>query len=168
MNVNAPGLRAARGFTLIEMIVVLAIVGVLALAAQPLQELVLRRQKEQALRHALREIRGAIDEHRRAVELRRIAPGPEGSPYPASLQVLVGGAPLLDGDGQPLSGGQRLYLLRRLPRDPFADPALPPGQTWGLRSSSSPPHAPAAGNDVFDVFSTSEAIGLDGTPVATW
>ena len=46
--------RIARGFTLIEMVVVLTIVSILALAAQPLHELALRRTQEIALRHALR------------------------------------------------------------------------------------------------------------------
>ncbi len=161
-------MNRGRGFTLIEMVVVLAITSILALAAQPLHELVLRHVQEQALRQALRELRGAIDEHRRAVEAHLIAPGREGSPYPASLQVLVAGAALVDEQGQPRAGGGRLYLLRRLPREPFADHALAAQETWGLRASTSPPDAPLAGSDVFDVFSRSEAVALDGTRYRDW
>ena len=88
--------RRGRGFTLVELVAVLAIVGLLAAAALPLQQLALRRAQEQALREALRTLRGALDEHRRLVEARRIAAGPEGSPWPATLDDLVRGLPTLD------------------------------------------------------------------------
>lgn len=157
-----------RGFTLVEMMVVLAIVGLLVAAAVPIHELALRRAQESALRDALRTLRGAIDEHRRAVEARRIAPGRDGSPYPANLAVLVEGAPLVDENLQPLPSGQKLYLLRRMPRDPLADPALPAAQTWALRASTSPPGNPQPGADVFDVASRSDTVAIDGTRHADW
>ncbi|MBW8894435.1 MAG: general secretion pathway protein GspG, partial [Burkholderiales bacterium] len=64
--------------------------------------------------------------------------------------------------------GRKLYFLRRLPRDPFADNALPPEQTWGLRSADSPPDEPRAGRDVFDVYSRSERRAIDGTRLGDW
>jgi len=82
--------------------------------------------------------------------------------------VLAEGAPLLDAQGQPLADGRRLYLLRRLPRDPLAEPSLSAAASWGQRSSQSPPDAPAAGDDVFDVFSRSERGALDGSRYRDW
>ena len=60
--------RPGRGFTLIELVITVAIVGILAMTAMPMIEMTARRQKETELRTALREIRTAIDAYRRAVE----------------------------------------------------------------------------------------------------
>jgi len=160
--------RAHRGFTLIEMLVVLTIVAILAGAAVPLQQLLQRRLQEQALREALRSIRGALDAHRSAVEAHRIAASADGSPWPASLALLERGVPLLDEQGQPQRDGPRLYLLRKLPRDPFADPALAAADSWAPRASNTPPDAPAAGADVFDISSRAPGKALDGSRYAEW
>jgi general secretion pathway protein G len=101
------------------------------------------------------------------VARRAIAPGADATVYPPTLQALVAGVPLIDEQGRPRNDA-RLYLLRRLPRDPFADPALPAAETWGLRASSSPPDAPEAGADVFDVYSRSPLVALDGTRYRDW
>ena len=156
--------RGESGFTLVEMLAVVAIVGTLAAAATPLLELTLKRSQELALRQALRALREAIDAHKLAAEEGRIAKKPDGSGYPASLVALVDGV----ADAQAPDSGKRLYFLRRLPRDPFADPALPAAQTWSLRSSDSPPGAPTPGSDVFDVASQSDLTALDGTPYREW
>lgn len=153
----------ARGFTLIEMLVVVAIVGILAAAAQPVAELTLRRAREVELRQSLRSLRNAIDVYKRAADAKRIAVAADASGYPPSLEVLVDGVPDIRA-----ADGKRLYFLRRVPRDPFADPARPAAQSWGLRSHDSPPDAPAPGRDVFDVYSTSERKGLDGTSLSEW
>lgn len=154
---------AVGGFTLIEMIVVVMIVAILASAAMPLAALHKRRAQEAELRQALRTLRMAIDEHKRAWDAGRIEKKADASGYPSSLDVLVQGVPDI---GNPK--GQRIYFLRRLPRDPFAEAGVAASQTWALRSYASPPDAPAAGADVFDVASRTPGVGLDGVPYRQW
>jgi general secretion pathway protein G len=151
-----------RGYTLIELLAVLAVIAVLALMVQPLAEMSHRREQERELRRALWEIRDAIDAYKRASDT-GLVPHEAGQPaYPPTLQALVRGVT----NGQ--EGAQTLYFLRRLPRDPFADPGLPAEQTWGLRSYESPPDQPAPGRNVYDVYSRSPLVGLDGVPLRAW
>ena len=156
--------RRERGFTLIELMVTLVIVGLLASAAVPLIELTVRRNQERELRAALREIRSAIDAYKRASDEGRILRSPRQSGYPPTLAALVEGVPDLRSPER-----RAIYFLRRLPPDPtFADPAAAPAATWGKRSYGSPPGAPEEGEDVFDVYSLSERAGLNGTPYRSW
>jgi general secretion pathway protein G len=153
----------ARGFTLIEMLVVLAMLGALASAARPLLELSVQRAREDELRQALRTLREAIDSYKRAGEAGSITQAADASGYPPSLQLLVDGV----ADAKSPSG-RKLYFLRRLPRDPFAPAEQLAAETWGLRSSDSPPDEPRAGKDVFDVFTRSERVALDGSKLKDW
>ena len=58
-----------------------------------------------------------------------------------------------------------IYFLRSLPRDPMnPDTQLTLAQSWGLRSYDSPPESPSPGDDVFDVYSLSEGVALNGVP----
>ncbi len=156
-------MKGARGFTLIEMLVVLAMLGVLASAARPLLELSVQRSREHELRQALRTLREALDSYKRAAETGAIVLSPEDSGYPQKLQLLV------DGVADARSpNGRKIYFLRRLPRDPFAPADLPAADTWGLRSYDSAPDDPRAGKDVFDVYSRSERKALDGSRIKDW
>ncbi|WP_341888619.1 type II secretion system protein [Variovorax sp. YR752] len=153
-----------RGFTLIELVVTLALLGVLAMLAAPMTEAAVQRSREQALRESLREIRSAIDRYHAAVEQGRIARRLGEPGYPPTLDVLVEGVP----DAQDPKGG-RMYFLRRLPRDPFfADRSARPAATWGLRSYASPADEPRDGDDVYDVYSTAAGTALDGTAYREW
>lgn len=152
-----------RGFTLIELLVSVSIVAVLATIAMPLAELKLQREKERDLKVALHEIRVALDAYKAAADEGRIDKSQLESGYPPSLSVLVEGVP----DARN-ARGNRIYFLRRLPRDPFAEADLPAEDTWGKRSYESPPDKPRAGKDVFDVYSRSDRIGLNGIPLREW
>ena len=88
-----PRLRFRRGFTLVELLVSVAIVGVLASMVLPLAELTIRRQREADLRLSLREIRRAIDAYKTAADAGLIDRSLLKSGYPPSLQALVVGVP---------------------------------------------------------------------------
>ena len=153
------------GFTLIELVVTVAIVALLSTLAFPLAEVVVKRSKEQELRLALREIRSALDAYMQAVEEGRIAHSLEHSAYPESLNILVEGVP----DASSPDRNTKLYFLRRIPRDPlFSDPARPDEETWGQRSYASSHDAPEAGEDVYDVYSLTPGVGLNGIPYRNW
>jgi general secretion pathway protein G len=157
-------MKRARGFTLIELVITVAIVAVLASVALPLNELIVQRAKEQDLRRALREIREAIDAYKDASDEGRIAKRVGESGYPRRLVELVEGV-----EDQKNPKKQRIYFLRRLPPDPMAsDPLLAPADTWAKRSYASPPEEPAEGDDVFDVFSRSPHVGINGRPYREW
>lgn len=152
------------GFSLIELLAAAAIIGILASVAVPVMETTIRRRKEQDLREALRDIRRGIDAYKEASDSGRVATGPADSGYPPNLAALVAGV-----QDQNNKNGPKLYFLRRLPRDPFnTDKGIAAESTWGLRSFVSPPAAPVAGNDVFDVYSRSKLSGLNGVPYAEW
>lgn len=154
--------RRRHGYTIIEMMVVMVVLGILATAAMPLVELTAKRSKERELKQAVWEIRHAIDAYKQASDSGRIARAAGASGYPPSLPALTAGVPEL------AAGGQTLYLLRRVPRDPFAPKSLPPEATWGLRSYASPPDEPKEGGDIFDIYSKSEEVGMNGVPYRLW
>jgi len=153
---------AARGFTLIELVITVAIVALLASVALPVSELAVQRTKEQDLRRTLRQMREAIDAYKQASDEGRIKKSVGDSGYPKKLEELAEGV-----EDQKNPKKDKIYFLRRIPRDPFAtDPTLSATATWGKRSYSSPPDDPREGDDVFDVFSLAQ--GINGQPYREW
>ena len=146
-----------KGFTLVELLVVVMIVALLASIAAPLAELSWQRGKEQELRSALRQIREAIDAYKRASDENRIERKAEASGYPPTLAVLVEGVEDKSRPEKP-----KIFFLRRVPRDPIT------GEDWGLRSYASTASEPRPGKDVYDVYSRSEEVGLNKVPYREW
>jgi general secretion pathway protein G len=149
---------------LLELAIALAILSILVVMAAPVIKLQAQREKETELRHALREIRSALDAYKQATDDGRIAKAVDASGYPPSLDVLVLGVPnAKDPKSRPIR------FLRRIPRDPMnADPSSDAASTWAKRSYASPPDAPSEGADVFDVYSRSSGIGINGIPYQDW
>ena len=153
-----------RGFTLIELMVTLAIVALLSTIALPLAQVAVTRQKEQELRLALREIRTALDDYKRASGEGRINSTLDTSGYPPTLEALAKGVP-----DQRSPNARLIFFLREVPRDPFcADPEASNAACWAPRTYQSDPEAPKAGEDVYDVHSQSETVGLNGIPYKRW
>jgi general secretion pathway protein G len=157
-------IKPGRGFTMIELVITVAIVSILAMTAMPLMEMAAKRQKESELRAALREIRTGIDAYRKAVDEGKLEKKVGESGYPRRLDDLANGVENIQDPKKA-----KIVFLRRLPRDPFStNPALPPAQTWGRRSYGSPPDAPVEGADVFDVYSLSGGVGINGIAYQDW
>jgi len=157
-ELNAERLRVRsgeRGVTLMELIIVLAILSVLATAAIPAVKFEVKRNKERQLRADLWEMRRAIDMYKDVADLGGIQTKADSNNYPPDLQTLVNGVDVKD---------KKMRFLRAIPVDPMT------GNTdWGLRSNQDPPDADSfGGQDVYDVYSKSQATALDGTKYNTW
>ena len=156
--------RQHTGFTLIELVITVAIIGLLASAAFPLASMAIQRGKESELRSALREIRSALDAYKAATEQGRIMMEADKSGYPADLKLLYEGV-----EDATNPDKRMIYFMRRLPRDPFfPDGTAAAENTWGLRSYASGPEDPQPGEDVYDVYSLSTRKGLNGVPYHDW
>ncbi|NVD99970.1 type II secretion system protein [Massilia sp. BJB1822] len=163
MRVSRQG-AARRGFTLIELLVTLAILGLLAVLVIPTAQVTIQRRSEQELRYSLHEIRKGIDAYKQAYDEGRIAKVLNSTGYPKSLDVLVEGVA-----DQRSPKRSKIFFLRRVPRDPFnPDSALSDADTWGKRSYASDANEPREGEDVYDVFSNTDKVGLNGIPYKKW
>lgn len=113
-------MKRAQGFTLIELIVVMAIVALLVGIAAPRYFHSIERAKENSLRSSLRVMRDAIDHF--AADRGR---------YPDSLDELVQARYLRAIPEDPLTGGSRDWVLLTPPAD-----AEVTGQVFDVRSGS--------------------------------
>src|SRR2546423_722217 len=140
-----------RGFTFIELMITVAIMALLASIALPLAEVTYQRNREQDFRHALREIRGAIDAYKRAADEGAIERKADESGYPPTLAALVQGVPdkrYADTGRYPSTLDDLVvkHYLRSIPKDPFTQSAstwvpVPPqdtrkGNVWDVKSGA--------------------------------
>ena len=144
-----------RGFTLVELIVATAILVILTGLVIPLARVTIKRQRERDLRHALWEMRDAIDRYKDLADQGKFQIKVDTQGYPPDLQTLVDGVDV---------GGKKVRFLRHIPIDPMTD-----GTDWGLRSMQDDPDSDSwGGQNVFDVYTKSEGEGLDGTKYKDW
>jgi general secretion pathway protein G len=146
------------GYTIAELVMVCAVLGILAGITFPVAKYTTKRMKESELRAALRDMRNAIDEYKRYSDagLLPVELGTDG--YPKELEVLVEGVDLV---GQV---NRKAKFLRRIPLDPMTGK-----DEWGMRSYQDEFDATSwGGENVFDVYSLSAGVGLNGVPYAKW
>ncbi len=154
--------RPNRGYTFVELLVVVTILIILASAVLPLAQVTSQRQREGELRRSLREMRTAIDKFKDGVDtgqipMTELSPTSEG--YPADLQTLVDGVTAAND-----ATGRKLKYLRRIPMDPMTN-----SSDWGLRSYQDKPDSTSwGGQNVFDVYSKANGTALDGTKYRDW
>jgi general secretion pathway protein G len=147
--------RREAGLTLVELIVTVAILGILASAAVPIARFQVKRQKERQLRYELWQMRAAIDAYKDAADKHAFQTKVDSQNYPPDLQTLVDGV-----DVQ----GKKVRFLRHIPIDPMTGK-----DDWGLRSMQDDPTSDSwGGQNVFDVFSKSDGVALDGTKYSDW
>lgn len=153
----------SAGLTLIELIVALAILAILASVVLPMAEVTVKRTKEIELKRALREVRSAIDAYKADFEeaklKKKITTSIDETGYPEEIEVLIEGR-----DWGGLYPYKKKYL-RRMPRDPFDEYE----QGWGFRSYSDDYDTTTwGGEDIYDIYTQSDKVGLDGTPYNSW
>lgn len=145
--------------SLVELVVTVAILGILAGALVPIVKFTVKRQKELELRRDLRMMRQAIDQYKKFCDTNVIQKnGVDSECYPPDLDTLV--------DGVEKTGalGQKIKFLRRIPIDPMTKT-----QEWGMRSFQDDADSSSWGHEnVYDVFTTSSGKALDGTQYKDW
>jgi general secretion pathway protein G len=148
-------LEPDSGLTLIELIICVAIVGILATAALPVAKFQVKREKERELRRDLWEMRDAIDRYKDAADRGAIQTKLDAVGYPPDLQTLVDGVNVQD---------KKVRFLRAIPIDPMTK-----STDWGERSNQDDADAESwGGQNVFDVYTKSFGTALDGTKYNTW
>ena len=149
------GNSSERGLTLVELIIVIAIVGVLAGAAVPIARFQVKRAKEKELRRDLWMMRDAIDHYKDAADKGAFQTKINSFNYPPDLQTMVDGVD---------SGTKKVRFLRKIPIDPMTKQP-----DWSTRSMQDDPDTDTgSGDNVFDVHSKSTGTALDGTKYNTW
>jgi general secretion pathway protein G len=155
------GQRTQRGFTLLELIITLAVLAIMVGAAVPLARNNIKRQRETELRRNLREVRMALDAfHRDCTQnmFTELESDRYKDCYPKDLKYLV------EGMRQRGTVDKTLRYLRRIPRDPLTN-----SFDWGFHSTEDDPNSDSwDGENIFDLYTKSNDTGLNGTPYKQW
>ena len=168
-NLKSKIQNPSRGFTLLEIIIVIAILSILTAAAVPMVRNTVRRERESDLRYSLRQIRQAIDRYKEYVER-----FPNAIPidlktqsgYPKELEILEKGFTPANTVG---TSGNVVRFLRKVPVNPLTDNDGSGLNDWGIRSSKDRPDSSSwGGEDVFDVYSKSNGTAMNGTRYKDW
>jgi general secretion pathway protein G len=147
-----------RGLTLIELVVSIAVLGVLASAAMPLVQVSATRTRELELRRSLRKLREGIDQFKFEYDKARGNARDARQAFKQKISV--------DRTGYPLTLDELVEtkVMRRIPRDPMTEDGK-----WITRSFSDNPESSLSdAKDVYDIRSASKAVALDGTTYDTW
>jgi general secretion pathway protein G len=158
-------MRKRPGFTLTEILVTAAILGILAGVAMPLVKVSLQREKEVELHRSLRLVREAIDAYKKLADEKKIEVENETNGYPPTLEILVKGVKVKAENGPDGKSEDKLVkFLRRIPIDPFTGT-----KDWGMRSDQDEPDSISwGGENVFDIYTKSRRIALDGSKYTDW
>jgi general secretion pathway protein G len=158
-------MRDRPGFTLTEILVTAAILGILAGVAMPLIKVSLQREKEVELHRSLRLVREAIDAYKKLADEKKIEVENETNGYPPTLEILVKGVKVKAENGPDGKSEDKLVkFLRRIPIDPFTGT-----KEWGMRSDQDEPDSISwGGENVFDIYTKSRRIALDGSKYSDW
>jgi general secretion pathway protein G len=128
--------RLRRGFTLIEILIVVSIVGIIVSMAIPLFQKSIIRSKESVLRNNLFTLRTVIDEYTY-----------DKQKAPQRLEDLVA-------EG----------YLRDIPMDPITGD----NTSWRVEMEDALRSVNQTEPGIFDVFSSSDKVSLEGTKYSEW
>jgi len=141
----SPRRRAvAAGFTLLELIVVIAIIGILATVAMPAMKNTPARAREAVLKSNLHALRDVIDQYHA-----------DKGYYPPTLEVLVEEGYFRKLPRDPITGSSDTWVVEYDEPDPDFEPA-----ETDFSEDGSP--------GVIDVRSGSPKSSLDGEPFSEW